>query len=67
MYCNTSRARETRFHGNLKPYQFAELQKLASETGADAYISFHAESGLAFGEDGTYNPASFELNPDLLR
>jgi hypothetical protein len=58
---------QTRFHGDFKPYQFAELQKIAAEPGADAYISFHAESALTFGADGTYNPASFELKPDLLR
>ena len=58
---------QTRFRGDLKPYQFAELQKLSSESGAEAYISFHAESALAFGADGTYNPAQFELNPNLLQ
>ena len=58
---------ETRFQGNLKPYQFAELQKLSAEPGAGAYITFHAEPMLGFGADGTFSAAQLILDPDLLR
>ncbi len=58
---------ETRFQGNLKPYQFTELQKLASEPGAGAYITFQPEPMIGFAADGTYTPVKFILDPDLLR
>ena len=56
----------THFEIAIKPYQFTDLQKLAAEKGSEAFISFSAETEIAFRDDGAFNKATFDLKPTLL-
>jgi hypothetical protein len=57
----------TNFTAELVPHHFADLQRLASEPGAGAYISFRGNGVLSIRSDiGQTNGAVFTLNPSLL-
>jgi hypothetical protein len=60
-------AGQTHFPCQLKPSQFADLQKLAAESEASAYISFRAENAFTVDDRGAINYASIDLKPLLLK
>jgi hypothetical protein len=58
----------TNFSGDFLPHHFTDLQRLASEPGANVYISFRGNGVLNIRSDvGQTNGAVFTLNPSLLK
>lgn len=56
----------TQFRGDLKPWQFAEIQKLCSEPESSQFISVRVGSVHSFTDQGLLTPVEFELSPTLL-
>ena len=59
-------AGKTNFSGYWTPAGFTDLQRLAAEPGADAYISFHS-GPTTLSNVATVMSAYFELSPSLLK
>lgn len=58
----------TKFHGKLKPWQFADLQKLSAEAGSTAFMSFRvSDEPSEVTSDGILTPVEFTLTPELVR
>jgi hypothetical protein len=56
----------TNFEGDFKLSHIADLQRLSSEPGAPAYITFRETGRHTVSTWGTTNSAEFTLNPSLL-
>jgi hypothetical protein len=59
-------AGQTNFFGNFTLAQFAEIQKLAAESGASAYITFQPGDTMTMNSTGPVNTGKFELTSSLL-
>ena len=61
------RSGQTNFSGDFQAHHFTDLQKLASEPGASAYITFRPTGSLMITNFGQTNSAVFTLNPSLIK
>jgi hypothetical protein len=60
-------AGQTKFSGEFSPAQFADLQRMAAEDGAQQFVLFHPGAYQFIGVGGPKFPAEFEIKPELLK
>ena len=57
---------ETVFNMNMPAHHFRDLQRIASEKDAEAYISFRGTGANLLGTNAEVSSAAFSLRPSLL-